>query len=304
MNRAQLEAKVLQRVDLIRRGIKVEENLVEVKGEWPSPSKFARQLAGLCNAARGQPGIAIFGIDEESGRLSPLKDEASIWYAKLCAKFEGLAPRQLDHITVPVDDFLLHVFVFETDRAPYVVHVLDKDERPTGQFEVLYRTATLTRSARREDLLRMLVPAIVGPELEILGCHVADRVGKSGAPVVVNLVLYCMPRTVGVVGMADHRLRIDLWTDTAKLQATEQSFKIAKTTPPHSGSDQEALIDAPCRLAITASLSGPGLTIQGMSKLRLIFRWYPAASDLPVVVETPLKFDGSRGWNAVPPAFV
>jgi hypothetical protein len=47
----QVEMKALEIIEAVRRGEKVEDDLVECKSDWPALSK-ARQLAGLCNKAR------------------------------------------------------------------------------------------------------------------------------------------------------------------------------------------------------------------------------------------------------------
>jgi hypothetical protein len=57
----EVEVKVLEIVEAVRRDAKVEDDLVECKWEWPETSKV-RQFAALCNKARSDgrdaPGAA------------------------------------------------------------------------------------------------------------------------------------------------------------------------------------------------------------------------------------------------------
>src|SRR4029453_5337898 len=54
---------------------------------------------------------------------------------------------------------------FETDRAPYLV------KSKNGEVEIPWREATRVRSAKRADLLRLLVPRIPAPEFELCGAR-------------------------------------------------------------------------------------------------------------------------------------
>lgn len=67
MERQKLEHKVLQIADKVQNGQGVESSQVEIKAVWPEPSQFSRQLAAMCNAARGEPALLIIGLDEKKG---------------------------------------------------------------------------------------------------------------------------------------------------------------------------------------------------------------------------------------------
>jgi hypothetical protein len=67
----QVEMKALEIIEAVRRGEKVEDDLIECKSDWPALSK-ARQLAGLCNKARGSDVLLMIGLDEQTGVVHAL----------------------------------------------------------------------------------------------------------------------------------------------------------------------------------------------------------------------------------------
>ena len=61
----ELETRVIELVDLVLGGRRVEDDLIECKSEWPDPQKraAARQLAGHANKARDEPILWIIGLE-------------------------------------------------------------------------------------------------------------------------------------------------------------------------------------------------------------------------------------------------
>ncbi len=64
MRPADLEAWVLQLIELLDRGARVEDARVELKADWPEPARAARRIAGHANAAHGDPILWVIGVDE------------------------------------------------------------------------------------------------------------------------------------------------------------------------------------------------------------------------------------------------
>src|SRR6266536_553496 len=56
-----IEGRVLNLVERVLNGARIEDFRVECKGTWPSAAKAARQIAGHANAARGEPILCISG---------------------------------------------------------------------------------------------------------------------------------------------------------------------------------------------------------------------------------------------------
>jgi hypothetical protein len=68
----QLEARVIDLVDLVLAGGRIEDDLVECKSQWPDPQQRSstRQLAGHANKAHDEPILWIIGIDEKTHTLT------------------------------------------------------------------------------------------------------------------------------------------------------------------------------------------------------------------------------------------
>jgi hypothetical protein len=166
MRAIDLEAKVISAVDRIRAGQSVEHDLVECKRDWPQDKK-ARQLAGSLNRAGGDPVIYIIGIDEDTGEVHDVSGtEVADWWNQITPKFDQLPPEMVRHISVPVGDNGEHVIAvaFASDRAPYVV----KTGGANPSLEVPVREGTGTRTARRDELLRLLIPTAAVPSAVVL----------------------------------------------------------------------------------------------------------------------------------------
>lgn len=171
MTPQQLEAKVLAAVDALRRGERIEDDYVECKRQWPDPRK-ARQLAGAANRAAGNDVIWIVGIDESTGAIQHggTLDPAD-WWAECSSRFDQAAPELEHHLVVrigPTESVV--ALAFRTDRAPYVVK---NQSGGSPELEVPIRDGTRTRSARRDELLRLLVPAVSTPPAVVLSAQVS-----------------------------------------------------------------------------------------------------------------------------------
>ena len=168
---AQLEARVQTLVRNVLDGNRIEDDLVECKRGWPDPNK-PRQLAGLANAANGSPILLIIGLDEDSSKLTPLnKTEPTEWVNKINSKFDqNTPPRLIQFINVYISetDYVV-ALLLATDRAPYVV----KTESAGFDREVPIRSGTGTRSARRDELLRLLMPTASLPSITILSAELS-----------------------------------------------------------------------------------------------------------------------------------
>lgn len=169
MTPQQLEALVINTMDRARAGASVEDDRIEFKRDWPDTSK-ARQLAGAANRARGAELIYIIGADE-NGTLHALSGEdPATWWARTSARFDGVSPDLVRHIIVPlgIGDSVV-AMLFETDRAPYVVKT---SAGGSPELEVPIRDGTRTRSARRDEILRMVTPELSTPRAEFLNTSI------------------------------------------------------------------------------------------------------------------------------------
>ncbi|MET3934986.1 hypothetical protein [Arthrobacter sp. OAP107] len=166
MRAIDLEARVISAVDRIRAGQQVENDHIECKRTWPQDSK-ARQLAGSLNRAGGDPVVYIIGIDENTAQIHDVSGtDIHDWWSQITPKFDQIPPEMVRHISVPVGEDGEHVVAvaFASDRAPYVV----KTGSPNPSLEVPMREGTGTRTARRDELLRLLIPAVRLPQIVVL----------------------------------------------------------------------------------------------------------------------------------------
>jgi len=82
-----------------------------------------------------------------------------------------MRPPDLTEIRIHYEGSQLLALCFETDRAPFMV------KNPTGlgpiQFEIPWRDGTATRSAKRRELLSILMPRLEMPTAEVLSGKIA-----------------------------------------------------------------------------------------------------------------------------------
>jgi hypothetical protein len=168
-----LEARVITAIDQMREGRQVENDFIECKREWPSESK-ARQLAASLNRAAGDPVIYIIGIDEKTGVVLDVSDTDVLdWWNQILPRFDQTPPEMTRHMNVavgPNGDSVTAVAI-SSDRAPYVV----KTGVANPSLEVPMREGTGTRSARRDELLRLLIPTIKVPSAVVLDAGITAR---------------------------------------------------------------------------------------------------------------------------------
>ena len=195
MRAAQLEGLVLNAIDALRNGPGGEDDRVEFKRDWPEPSK-ARQLAAAANRLNGEPLVYVIGIDDRNGSIHPTSDiDAADWWPRMEAIFDEVAPELSMHLTVRVaENQSVVALLFQTDRAPYLVKVTNGG---ATEREVPIREGSRTRSARRHELLRLLLPHVQLPQLHpvsgTLGLGAPDYYGGDSeeiAQITLGLSLF------------------------------------------------------------------------------------------------------------------
>lgn len=148
----------------------VEDDRVELKAAFIEPDKAARRLAGHANAARGSSLLWIIGIDDDAGTIPGVAaSDFAEWWARIEALFNEVAP-DVRVVNVPYDRVTMVALLINPDRAPFAVANPAHGRTGGGpvELEVPWREGTATRSARRSDLLRLLVPALTTPQIEVL----------------------------------------------------------------------------------------------------------------------------------------
>lgn len=167
MHSSRVEARVRQAIESKRKGPGGEDDFIEFKRDWPEDTKkFARQLAGSLNRAGSEPVLVIIGVDDRTGAVTnPPAQDMSNWWPAVTKHFNQVQPEIVKDIGVQVDeDSFVHALVISSDRAPYVFAT---GADPT-RFEIPIREGTRTVTARRDQIMRMLVPAVELPTIHIL----------------------------------------------------------------------------------------------------------------------------------------
>jgi len=247
----EIESWALAIIDRVVQRQPVEDSRVELKAEWPrEPARAARRLAGHANAARQAPILWLIGVDEGASSV-PGADYANLafWWPQVAHWFDGIAPIIVD-VNVPYEGRTVAALCFETDRAPYVVNV--SEQGPTNR-EVPWREATRVRSAKREELLRLLVPALREPEIEILKAeYEAQSPWGAGR---FDCELYVIPRTTERLCIPMHRCSGELVTGSSRfplmdLSPTESPQGAMIQVSPH-----QAVLTGPGRLRLIADVA-------------------------------------------------
>ncbi|MGW1743949.1 hypothetical protein ACWCPQ_34725 [Nocardia sp. NPDC001965] len=168
MNKARIEAHVVDLVNQVCTGGKIEDAYVEAKSEWPDVNK-ARQLAAMANAAGGQPITWIIGLNEDDHSVEALDaTDPADWWPQMEKRFvDGIAPTMTD-LRVNTEHGWVYSLTFETDRAPYLVTTGGKGP---AESEAPWREGTRTRTAKRHELLSLLRAQVSVPELELVNAH-------------------------------------------------------------------------------------------------------------------------------------
>jgi hypothetical protein len=193
ITKSQLEAWVHKVLDLVEAKKKIEDDRVELKREFlANASKAARRIAAHANDSRGDLCLLIIGADEKEGIIGANDVEFSSWWPQIASQFNGIAPDIIHHLSIPRGDSKHVVAVLlDSTRAPYVIQNPDFGTSKTPiEFEVPFRQGVHTRSARREDMLKILAPLAALPECEVISCSAGQGSDPRGPLVSVSIQLY------------------------------------------------------------------------------------------------------------------
>jgi len=306
MRKIELEGWVVRILDRVVQNQPIEDSLVEVKAEWIDPVRAARRLAAHANGARGESILWIVGVDEKNHLICGASEvELADWFAQVKSNFDdNLVPDLTLQIPVTYGNGATVVaLLFDTDRAPFLV------KNPKGgdiQYEVPWREATGLRTARRRDLIRILIPIMKLPDLQVLeGSLNFKRAGDEGSGC-LSLTCYLIPNTRDTLAIPFH-----MCSARFKLAGHGESINLGPLTLGPPGliyalqpgpnpssktvvdSNSEVLINGPGKVVIAGFLSWSnpeaiGL-IEPISEVEEAFAEVsirPAGVDNPLVIKT------------------
>ncbi|ASN39997.1 hypothetical protein CGQ24_13890 [Arthrobacter sp. 7749] len=148
-----------------------EDDLLEFKRDYFKGDKFdkgVRQLAGSLNRAAGEPVLLVFGVEDQTGKCYKTDPvDLNEWWPSVQSKFDQVSPELIRHVPILIDGITIQALAISSDRAPYVFRV--SGHSPHDR-EIPIREATGTRSAHRDQILRMLAQQTKMPTVDtILG---------------------------------------------------------------------------------------------------------------------------------------
>lgn len=160
-------------------GYSVEDDLVECKAQWPEGGapKTARRIAGSANAARGAEVLWIIGLDEDSRRVVDADPtEHATWWDQVERCFADAVVPDKQIVNVTTEHGTVTAVAFSTDRAPYLVTT---DGKGGFDRDVPWRSGTKTRTAKRHELLSILVDKISVPTIEAITLEMRSSIGDG-----------------------------------------------------------------------------------------------------------------------------
>lgn len=300
MTLLQIEAWARNIISQIENGRPYEDSRVELKREWPDdPVKAARQIAAHANAARGASILWLVGIDQRAGVVGATPRDLANWWPQVVSAFDSVAPSVRD-LVITHENCTVTALHMETDRAPYVVTV------PGGQqisHEVPWRDGTRTRSAKRDDLVRLLVPLQVVPMIDVLGAtmQMSGPNANSMREIQARLTFYLTPLTSARIVIPRHTCELDvhvLGGNEKVLRLDVDDFaRDAQCAMIHVTSSQ-AVFDGPALLAICGRTMIPyDACLRPPSRVELRASIAPAGGErrlpLSVTLETAPTSDGT-----------
>lgn len=258
MTHSEIERWALRIVEQVKRGQPNEDARVELKAVWPDEVyKAARQIAAHANPAGGEPILWLIGVDQKGVVVGADHKELAEWYKQVESQFDDIAPGVTD-VNVPVDGKIIVALLFDTGRRPFVIRSLNKGP---VTHEVPWRGATLTRSAKRGELVRLLdsVPRL--PKWEAVNGTL--NVERTDRPRVLgnkrrwtlNLKLYVEPDGKDRISIPFHRCAGRLTFE--ELGSTPRLWNI-RLTPYYEesvnlrGSNADLVIDGPGMVVLGA----------------------------------------------------
>lgn len=260
MRKPELELRVLDILERVAKGHPIEDDTVELKAEWPQHHlKAARRIAAHANAARGEPILWLIGVDEKQGVVGADAEELSRWYYQVRGWFDEQMAPDLISLAVPYQGVTVVALLFETERAPFVIRT---SALGPITHEVPWREANSTRSARRSDLLKLLVPIQKTPKIDILdGELILYKIpGRDTQPDQYHwqlmVKLYIITCSTETVVIPFHTCKVAFRTEHAPDEAYFEKIAITPPTTFHarelkekvrsltvSSTDSEVLID-------------------------------------------------------------
>ena len=207
-----------------------EDSLVELKRSISDDYKIARRIAGHCNAARGETVLWIIGADEIEGITGHEGFDLAEALPRIWHYFDGERP-EFSAVSLEFSGQRCTALAFSADRVPYVIknprygseagHVIER--------EIPWRDGTRVRTAKRDEVIRLLLDYTLSPQVEFFSGevfsfsekHSDEKLTADSVMLRIHIVFYVMPRCDQPLIIPYHRIR-GYFCDVGHEAKTEQ----------------------------------------------------------------------------------
>ena len=313
MRRQEVEYWALNIIESVQNSDAIEDGRVELKADFIDAVKAARRIAGHANAARGESILWIIGIDEKNGINNISGTDLAEWWPKVQSHFDSHVPGLQDFV-LNVDGTPIYLLHFDTSEAPFVIKNPKFGTRNGGSVEreVPWREGTKVRSATREDLIKLLLPTVSLPDVEVLETNVTvqkkEGIDPSFSPQddeikkephlewVFRITFYITPKTNETIVFPIHNTQLKFSVNTissdncsiAKLRYSRPTIYGGHNSRPDSASiettSSEALIHLPGKLYLNGYYYEPEREFDNTKKsMDLTFSVIPSGLDRSIV---------------------
>jgi hypothetical protein len=296
---SEIEEWALRVLDLIAAGGRVEDDLVELKREWPSdPSRSARRIAAQANAARGEPFLWLIGVDERTGEIIPPADDPAQTWERLKAEFDGQPPR-----LALVNVRGVHAYCFEPNLPVYVVRA--GSNLSMTQLEVPWREGTRVRCATQADLIQVLTPPTQRPEIEVREPRLRAIVSANPSIVTLKALasIFVIPPTTDQIVVPYHRCRCNIALDGSPADPPHLNLYCEQAPGPQSPNVSVTSTELSCRgpgharLRINTSMPRDTIWPTREITLHLQFAIVPGNGVVPVTLALPALPPKAPDWR-------
>lgn len=287
MNSLQIETWAIRIIENVKAGKPNEDSRVELKSGWPDPQKTARRLAGHANFARGEPILWIIGVDQKDGTIYDVPHvEIATWYSQVQAEFDENHSPSLKDLNISYDGSTLVALLFETEGFPFIVKA--QNER----LEIPWREGTRTRSAKRTDLVKLLVPLQFLPSFELFSIEVSlDRSGNQEFYWIIQGELFIEPEVEARLVIPFHRCTAQLENSTLRSSVVFENLTLRSKyidARMIESSRDELLVYGPGTITLGAQVPAVNLPDNLGGDMQVDIRLHPVGAEYPAIINLRL----------------
>jgi len=307
MNIGQIENWALKIIDSVNNNQPSEDARVELKSIWTADKyKAARQIAGHANAARSDYILWLIGVNERNGVTGVEHEEFSNWYSSVKSFFDANPP-SVTNVNIFIEEKTVVALLFDTSRTPYVIKNPNHGSPNSGpiEFEVPWREGNSTRSANHTNLIKLLIPLTVLPDIEILNSNLSLYPEDGEDLWKINIQTFITPEISTQIVLPEHRATGTI--SIADIIENRPFDKIRFSSPDWRGgfpdyqkpqdplittNPSSAIINGPGKLEINASLTTSKLNFSTPIIAIVRVKIYPARASSAIPLDLSIdKFD-------------